>query len=697
VVGRPAPRGGRRRPARARLGIEALEVRDVPTVFAGVDAAGVLEVRTDRPDNSTDIVTIDHRITQSGPVTLVSDGVNQTPFPDFQFTSIQIHGGFGLVEILGTFKPLTADANDEVIVGTTALDSFGFVIPGSGNMQNIMAPLFFTNDQRVWLDDSNDPTGQNVTLNVVNEVAQVTHMAPAPININVFGAQIFGRNDLIDLRLYGGRAHNTFDVLDTPVAFRFGFTETQTNLFTGPSNDTVNVRGTHSAPLNIIGRSRELVTIGNNGNLDNIQGAVNLSNPPQFSALIVDGSAASSAQNVTMSVANGFGTIHGLAPADITYKVSDVSEVIVHGSTHRNTWTVQDTFRNPSFADTLIETGSGGDTVNVLGTTGKLEVFGEGGFDTVNIGGDPSSAGTLTRIQGEVAVFNFGGARTKLNVNNSGDRSGRFITLTATQFQGEVAESGVTGKIHYDPSAISALHVFGDQGNDQFFVLSTGGGPAQIFLHGGSGSDFFSIGSPFNNLDTILNVVNVIGGVGGFNTLFVQDQGAPLGHSYVNRSGFIERFGDGGPLVIITFNNHLQSVRLFENGSPGPQAQDLALTERVQVGETATLTGTLVDDDPSQVLSLTVDWGDGSDPDTSTPDRDPFAVTHSYASPGRYFVHVTWSDSDGVSNSQDLLIRVRPARSGGYGPEAPDGGDGSDGADAVFALLGSEAEHDRNP
>ena len=89
----------------------------------------------------------------------------------------------------------------------------------------------------------------------------------------------------------------------------------------------------------------------------------------------------------------------------------------------------------------------------------------------------------------------------------------------------------------------------------------------------------------------------------------------------------------------------------------------------MRVGQLARLTGTLVDDDPNQVLSLTVDWGDGSDPDTSTPDRDPFTVTHTYTTPGTYFVHVTWNDSDGVSNSRDLLIRVRPAHHGWHGDQ----------------------------
>jgi hypothetical protein len=95
---------------------------------------------------------------------------------------------------------------------------------------------------------------------------------------------------------------------------------------------------------------------------------------------------------------------------------------------------------------------------------------------------------------------------------------------------------------------------------------------------------------------------------------------------------------------------------------PGfPQATDLALTDSIRAGQRATLTGQLVDARPDRVLSLTVDWDDGSDPETTTPDRDPFAVTHTYAAPGAYFVHVTWTDSDGVSNSRDLLIRVRPA------------------------------------
>jgi hypothetical protein len=407
----------------------------------------------------------------------------------------------------------------------------------------------------------------------------------------------------------------------------------------------------------------------------------------------VDGSAAGSAQNVNLLVdSTDFGIIQGLAPGDITFKATDVSVVTLNGSSHANTWNVQDTFKNPSFKLTRIVTDRGGDTVNVLGTTGTLEVDGLGGNpDTVNVGGDFTGLRTLNRILGDVQVFNFGGADTILNVNGGGDRSGHFITLSATSFQGEVAESGVTGKIHYDPAAVSVLNVFGGHG-DQFFVLSTAGA-AFIQLLGGSGDNQFTVGSPFNSLDTIHNTVFAEGGVLGFNTLFIRDNGAALGHSYDTSSPFqIVRSGGGTPPVTVQFLR-MQSVQLFENGQSGAQAQDLALTERVRVGQPARLTGTLVDADPSQVLSLTVDWGDGSDPQTSTPDRDPFEVTHSYASPGRYFVHVTWSDSDGRSNSRDLLIRARPARGAGASdPGAAGGPDAFAGLDAAFALLAADKD-----
>jgi hypothetical protein len=662
---RPA---GRRRPARARLGVEALEVREVPTVSAAVNPAGVLVVSTDSGDD----VTIDHVIGPLGPATTV----NGRQFPDVQMNSIQLQGGFLNVFIPATVKPLTADGEGAVIVGSDGT-------PNTGNMQRIQAQLSLGSDNFVTLDDSNDPFGRNVTLNVVNEVVQVTNMAPAPISFNVFGGEfLFGVNDLDRLNLRGGRGRNTFNVLDTPNAFRFGNQETDTNIFTGPSGDSVNVLGTSSRQLNIIGQARDSVHIGNNGNLDAIQSAVEITNPRSFTALSVGGEAARSAQNVTLSVSNGFGLIHGLAPKDIDYDAAHVSTVVLFGGSHGNTFTVLDTHRNALGQATSIFTGAGNNLVNVLGTTGLLDVIGQGGHDQVNVGSNGFSAGHLTNIRGEVDVDNLGGQRSQLNVDASGDNVPHLTTLNNGDIEGLAGPNRLV-PIKYEPSGVNFVTVHLGNETDQLFVFAT---PANVLtrIFGGSGLKLFGVSGNESNLDTIRGPLDFFG-QGGHADLEVDDRNAPFGHTYQTPPGQIVRSGLGGPRVVIDFFN-MQEVHLTRNRQQGAQAQDLALPERVGVGQPARLTGTLVDADPNQVLSLTVDWGDGSDPETSTPDRGPFEVTHRYASRGDYFVHVTWSDSDGVSNSDDLLLRVGPALR-----VVQVGGPGAfDGADAVFALLGAD-------
>src|SRR5262249_54134051 len=156
----------------------------------------------------------------------------------------------------------------------------------------------------------------------------------------------FGELDLQRFRIRGGEGHNVWNILDTPAATRFSENVTTTDIFSGPSNDQVTVRGTSSSILNIQGQSRDSVFIGHFGDLDTIHSQVNISNPPSFTDLQVTGRLTSGRQNVTMSVANGFGTIQGLAPGNITYHTPDVSRVSVSG---HGTFIVNDTFKNSSF------------------------------------------------------------------------------------------------------------------------------------------------------------------------------------------------------------------------------------------------------------------------------------------------------------------------------------------------------------
>ena len=56
-----------------------------------------------------------------------------------------------------------------------------------------------------------------------------------------------------------------------------------------------------------------------------------------------------------------------------------------------------------------------------------------------------------------------------------------------------------------------------------------------------------------------------------------------------------------------------------------PAAQNLALTSPIKVGQSATLSGQLVDGDGDTNLTLTVNWGDGSKVQQIKPGTKPFA------------------------------------------------------------------------
>ena len=69
-----------------------------------------------------------------------------------------------------------------------------------------------------------------------------------------------------------------------------------------------------------------------------------------------------------------------------------------------------------------------------------------------------------------------------------------------------------------------------------------------------------------------------------------------------------------------------------------------------------------MDGDGDTNLTLTVDWGDGSQPQQSQPGLQPFKLKHKYTQAGTYTVRVTWTDSTGLSNSRDLTIKVKKAK-----------------------------------
>src|SRR5262249_31723033 len=89
-----------------------------------------------------------------------------------------------------------------------------------------------------------------------------------------------------------------------------------------------------------------------------------------------------------------------------------------------------------------------------------------------------------------------------------------------------------------------------------------------------------------------------------------------------------------------------------------PMIADDALTPVIHEGEQATLSGRLVDPSPRDVLSLRVDWGDGSPAQVFHPGVAPFALPHRYLDDGTYDVTFSWFAQRGGVKSRTRSVTV---------------------------------------
>jgi acrosin len=161
-------------------------------------------------------------------------------------------------------------------------------------------------------------------------------------------------------------------------------------------------------------------------------------------------------------------TIHGLAPADITY--SDLTMLTVNGGSGGNTFTVQST---P--AATILHTGTGNDTTSVEATANLLNIVNDGGMDNVTIG--TASAG-LQDITGPMGVISMG-TGINLTLDDTADMTARTVTIQATRISGLA------------PVDINFLHltmftVDAGSGGNTFTILNV---PAVTILNTGTGND----------------------------------------------------------------------------------------------------------------------------------------------------------------------------------------------------------------
>jgi hypothetical protein len=165
----------------------------------------------------------------------------------------------------------------------------------------------------------------------------------------------------------------------------------------------------------------------------------------------------------------------------------------IAGGSGGNTFTVNNTSSFSPGNGTILETGTGNNTVYVLGTTGSLDLF-DGGRDTVTVGNTTGSGGSLANILGTLGVADYSGGVASLLIDDSGDTTGQTATLannTSGLFGpiGQLSWNGYAATIAWGDQRVSSVTINGGSGGNTFTVNSTRTTGPSIALNAGSGGD----------------------------------------------------------------------------------------------------------------------------------------------------------------------------------------------------------------
>jgi hypothetical protein len=335
-------------------------------------------------------------------------------------------------------------------------------VGNNGSMQSILGDVYLRYDNggpasfNLNLNDGADPTARTVTVDqFLNKAASFNGTLVETVSGLAPGAVHYESPDLdpYSVTLTTGTASDTVNVLRATAAL---------NITTTGGHDTVNV--------------------GHDGTVQDVNGTLTVTNPPSYTTLNIDDHADAAARTVTVTS----GSVTGLAPGAINYQQYDLQALNITGGSGSNNFTVTSTPYNPHVS-TTINSGSGGNLVNVYGTNGPLNVVGGASGDYVNVGNGNNS---VQGIQGTLTVTN-PPSYTTLNIYDSADTVGRTLTVTS---------GGITGlapaAINYQQYDLQALNVYAGTGRNRFVINST---PSNYYLttslYGGSGSNTMQIGN----------------------------------------------------------------------------------------------------------------------------------------------------------------------------------------------------------
>jgi hypothetical protein len=337
------------------------------------------------------------------------------------------------VQATGATTNIVSSANATVNVGNSTdgvQDIFGDL--------NIENPLHFTD---INVDDSVDRNFKSPILSTLG-----VNPADSESNQDLWG-QISGL----------ARANINYEYADI----------TNLTVSTGTGGAAVNVQATGLfVSTRLLGNSgNTTVTVGDHGDVRNIDGDLTIENQPSTTTVIVDDSADPNFQTATLSTttivndfdgdSDTFGQITGLTLGNINYEHFDTSTVTV-------------------------STGTGGATVNVQATQVPTSVIGNASNTTVNVGNSTDGVQDIT------ATLNIENvpARSIVNVDDSADPFFQTVTLSTlgsnpADFQGDSDTWGqiiglARANINYEYRDTSSLTVSTGVGGATVDLLATG-------------------------------------------------------------------------------------------------------------------------------------------------------------------------------------------------------------------------------
>jgi hypothetical protein len=442
------------------------------------------------------------------------------PFQSFQYTATTtIHysgvdlvnikaGDMGNVFNVQAINPatrynLTGGLGNDTFVLGAGFAQLGFLsgninIDGNGGVDN-----------RVVLDDSGDEkvfsylpqttytiTGQSVAVQGQIQLQGVT--------FNYQG--LYNFQSVEHLSIVGGGG-NYFNVMDTPLVRLLGglvyVFVGDTTILGGKEFNYFNVFGTSGSLLIDTGLGFNQVVVGgavnqSAGSLNAVHGDVTVRGSGYF---YINDSSSTVPTNYVMDAAafarvDGSGArIGGL----INYQGFTVGSLTLQGGLGGNVWRIKDT---PFALSPLLQTGFGGDTVYVTGTTGDASIDLQGGLaQTIYIG---DATHSLDTIRGRLSVS--GGDNLSAIVTDAASTMLHVVSIDANKFGGQKIERfergqskpvttiqfGVFGRV------LSSLTYVDGQAGDSIDILGNPTGCAITVLGNPAGLDEFGISAYTN-------------------------------------------------------------------------------------------------------------------------------------------------------------------------------------------------------